>query len=237
MNIPKNIKAAGAKLLKLDGIVTASEWERAAIVYAFTYMHEHGGDRSKVNNDLGMSFAEFAIMGFVGLKSKNTVQKFYENWQAAVDAGEALPVGPGDPFVKPDLDYPIVERTAQQAGASVPRTSTALKESKFVAEVVEEMEVSDLIPLINVAQKKVDASTPIKKVKPRDGLDTAVSALEMRAIVDDLKAAEPDWSEDVRSGAISSEIAKGIHTDLSIILELVNIAFDGELTDPSELLT
>ena len=90
MNIPKNIKAAGAKLLKLDGIVTASEWERAAIVYAFTYMHEHGGDRSKVNNDLGMSFAEFAIMGFVGLKSKNTVQKFYENWQAAVDAGEAL---------------------------------------------------------------------------------------------------------------------------------------------------
>ena len=235
MNIPKNIKAAGAKLLKLDGIVTASEWERAAIVYAFTEEGTPGRHHSANNSRL--NFTQFSKLGIVGLKSKDTVSKFHANWQAAVDAGEALPVGHADPFVEPDLEYPIVERTAQQAGASVPRTSTALKESKFVAEVVEEMEVSDLIPLINVAQKKVDASTPIKPVKPRDGLDTSVSALEMRAIVDDLKAAEPEWSEDVRSGAISSEIAKGIHTDLSIILELVNIAFDGELTDPSELLT
>ena len=237
MNIPKNIKSAGTRLTKLGGIVTASEWERAAIVYAFTEVSKPGPKSSLNNERTTMSFVEFAKLGFVGLKSSNTVSKFHANWQAAVDAGEAMPVGPDDPFVEPDLEYPIVERTAQQAGASVPRTSTALKEAKFILEVVEEMEVSDLIPLINVAQKKVDASTPIKKVKPRDGLDTAVSALEMRAIVDDLKAAEPDWSEDVRSGAISSEIAKGIHTDLSIILELVNIAFDGELTDPSELLT
>ncbi len=236
MNIPKTIKSAGTKLTKLGGIVTASEWERAAIVYAFTEVSATDGKHLPANSSR-MSVSEFAKLGFHGLKSKDTVRKYHQNWQAAIDQGAAMPVGPGDPFVEPDLDYPIVERTAQQAGASVPRTSTALKEPKFVAEVVEEMDVSDLIPIINAAQKKVDASTPTKKVKPRDGLDTSVSALEMRVAVNDLKAAEPEWSEDVRSGAISSEIAKGIHGDLSIILELVSIATDGELTDPSELLT
>ncbi len=240
MNIPKTIKSAEAKLTKLDGIVSASQWERAAIVYAFTEEGEVGGDpttAAKVRSDLGvMSFREFAALGIVGLKSKNTVLKYHEAWQSAIDDGEALPIAPGDAFNEPELDFPPAVRTSRQAGASVPRTSDALKDDNFIEEVVENMEVADLIPLINKAQKKVDASTPSKKVAKRDGLDTAVSALEMRVAVNDLKAAEPAWSQDVRSNVISHEIADGILGDLKLIVELVSIAANGEMSNPEELL-
>ncbi len=232
MNIPKTIKSAEAKLTKLDGIVSASQWERAAIVYAFTQEGEVGGDpttAAKVRSDLGvMSFREFAALGIVGLKSKNTVLKYHEAWQSAIDDGEALPIAPGDAFNEPELDWPPEGRGPKRSGATNPRVVERLSDDEDMKEIVAAMPVIDLIPLINAAQKKVNASQPSRPVSEAGPLDVMVSMTDMGDALYRLEKAEPEWSSAVKEGHINKDVYDEHFSRMNIVHTLMKMAGESE---------
>lgn len=77
--IPSSIEHAAQRLDSLGELVFAAEWKRAAIVRAFVTKGE-GGRRtgSKVSQ---LSVREFAELGIVGLKSRNTVGRYHDAWE------------------------------------------------------------------------------------------------------------------------------------------------------------
>lgn len=105
--IPATIKDAVNQLNGLGDLLTAKEWERAAIVYAFT-RDGTGRDnaiRSETTTD-GYTARQFADLGITGLKSDATVRIYRKAWQAAIDADKAKPVSPGDEVSEPDMSWP-----------------------------------------------------------------------------------------------------------------------------------
>lgn len=105
--VPKTIDNATAELFTLDGLVTASEWRRAAIVFAFTSTEKRGGPRAaNRTSSSAVSAREFAEMGVAGLRSQDTVRRYRNAWQTAIDAGRVRPVAPGDLVVLPETPFP-----------------------------------------------------------------------------------------------------------------------------------
>jgi WhiB family transcriptional regulator, redox-sensing transcriptional regulator len=93
---------------ELGELATACEWKRAAIVYARVQVSEHGGDRSKLKSDLAngkMTPAEYAVLGIHGLRSPQTVRRYWRAWQRAVDEGLAEPVKLGDTVELPTAEW------------------------------------------------------------------------------------------------------------------------------------
>jgi len=97
--IPATIGQAEERLASIDSLVTAKNWHRAAIVAAFVTLTEGKGKRN-VTSDI--SPVEFAAKGIAGLRSKNTVQRYVEAWEAS---GHPRPV-PGESVTLPDLPFP-----------------------------------------------------------------------------------------------------------------------------------
>ena len=138
MNIPKTIELAEAQLVNIGGIVTAKEWERAAIVYAFTEVGEANNEGGKPATSSRLSVREFAKLGIIGLKSKDTVRKYHTAWVDACDAGEALPIGPGDTFNEPDLKFPPNDNNTGSRVSSNPRKAGKQLAEKFTTEELAE---------------------------------------------------------------------------------------------------
>lgn len=102
--VPKTIDNATADLFNLDGLVTASEWQRAAIVYAFTTTDATGrGNRSSSGL---LSIHAFAELGVAGLRSRESVRRYRNAWQSATDSGWVRPVKPGDRVTLPSQPFP-----------------------------------------------------------------------------------------------------------------------------------
>ena len=100
ITIPGTIKEATAALGGLGRLLTAKEWERAAIVYAFTEPGE--GGRGKTTGKTGrFSCSAFARLGIAGLRDEETVAWVRQAWQEA-----AGPVRPGETVDLPDRDFP-----------------------------------------------------------------------------------------------------------------------------------
>ena len=77
--------------------MTAKEWERAAIVYAFTTNNGPGRpEKLSGTGQFPVSVAEFAAIGFHGLRRRETVARYRRVWQQAIDEGYAVEVHPGD---------------------------------------------------------------------------------------------------------------------------------------------
>lgn len=103
-SIPSTIEEVTQRLEGLDALLTAKEWEKAAIVYAFTYEGRPGPRSVKNVTDL-YTITDFAKEGIVGLESKPTVI-FYRNcWKKAIEDGVA-PDGivPGDRVELPSVE-------------------------------------------------------------------------------------------------------------------------------------
>lgn len=73
---------------ELDGVarlLLAKGWERAAIVAAFVEVSELGSNQHSkqepVRTDRLLSPVQFSQLGITGLKSKNTIQRYAEEWQ------------------------------------------------------------------------------------------------------------------------------------------------------------
>ena len=112
IHVPETIEGV-SRLLK------ARKWEKAAIVWAYVHSFENGevGRGIAVSSDsYGKPYTpeSFAHLGIAGLLSKNTVQAYWENWQAAIDAKKAKPEQ-----IRLTLDlvyYPLVARLEDMIG-------------------------------------------------------------------------------------------------------------------------
>jgi hypothetical protein len=102
MKIPTDIDDAVLSLKGLGELITASEWERAAIVWAFTEDRKPGRHSSTFGR---MSAAEFASQSIAGLTSKQTVVKYRKAWRLAIEHGFATDVKAGDLIDVPDVEW------------------------------------------------------------------------------------------------------------------------------------
>lgn len=97
--IPNDVESARTLLDGLGGLTTAGHWGTAAIVWAYTEPGT-GGPRtaSKVTQ---LSLREFADLKIRGLSSLNSVRKYRERWQRAIDDGIAESAEPGQSVALP----------------------------------------------------------------------------------------------------------------------------------------
>lgn len=81
----------GLNLKGLGELITASEWKRAAIVWAFTHEAKPGpGKKDRLNS---LPISDFAR---TGIMSKPTIIKYRKAWAKAIADGVATDVKPGD---------------------------------------------------------------------------------------------------------------------------------------------
>lgn len=104
ITIPASIEEATSNLNGLGSLLQAKEWQRAAIVYAFTERGAPGpkGDRPDTG---AISIREFARLGIVGLSKQDTVAEYRKAWESAMADG-APDVKPGDTISIPNLPWP-----------------------------------------------------------------------------------------------------------------------------------
>lgn len=101
--VPESLDAARDRLTRLDGLATASEWARAAIVATFV---DESGSGQGGRTDLLLSSEKltpnaFAALGIVGLKSDNTVRRYLRAW------GDRPRPTPGQYVDLPDDEFKV----------------------------------------------------------------------------------------------------------------------------------
>jgi hypothetical protein len=104
MHLPKTIDEARDRLGNIDGLVTARQWERAAIVWAFTYDAGRGRPQNNVEKST-LSEAEFAALKVHGLRTRDSVRAYRSAWRWAMEEAGAPDIKPGDEFEAPALDW------------------------------------------------------------------------------------------------------------------------------------
>lgn len=103
VQVPASIEEAIADLGGLGALLTAKQWARAAIVYAFT---EPGENRFSTGKTGRYTLADFARLGIAGLRDAETVAWVREAWQDAIADGQAKDVKPGDHVTLPAREFP-----------------------------------------------------------------------------------------------------------------------------------
>lgn len=103
IHIPASIDEAVARLEPLGRLLTAKEWERAAIVFAHTEPQQ--GRRNLGDNSPKLSIADFAALGIVGLKSRDSVRFYHQRWAEAMKLGHAGNAVPGGKVKLPDREW------------------------------------------------------------------------------------------------------------------------------------
>jgi hypothetical protein len=107
IQIPATIEEAITQLGGLGQLLTAKGWQRAAIIWAFTFEPKKPGPRKRDSSEVSyLTCKEFAALGIHGLRSDVTVADHRRNWQDAIDRGVAQSVTPGMKVVLPKEDYP-----------------------------------------------------------------------------------------------------------------------------------
>jgi hypothetical protein len=102
VRIPLTIEEAGSRLDSIDGLVTARQWERAAIVWAFTY---EGVNRFSALKVTRYTIRQFAALRRHGLATQNSVRSYRSAWKRAMDEAGAADLKPGDYYEAPDLEW------------------------------------------------------------------------------------------------------------------------------------
>lgn len=106
IHIPASIAEAKSALNGIGKLLTAKQWERAAIVYAFTEPGSGQGVRKPlVDSHQRLSIADFAALGVYGLRDRHGVASYRDAWQAAIDDRQAVAVGPGDSVELPNMPW------------------------------------------------------------------------------------------------------------------------------------
>jgi hypothetical protein len=192
INIPGTIDEAVASLTGIGALLTAKEWERAAIVAAFVSLSEGKGKRN-VSSDI--SPVEFAALGIVGLKSKNTVWAYAQAWQEAINQGKAVAAEPGATVALPDLTWE--SRKAIEA--------TPEPEQETESEIVDAEIVPDDEPIVHNNRPTVTRPTTT------GGNGTI--------------AATPSWTEAERIAALAkaNELAQKAATKPGDNLQTINV--------------
>lgn len=117
------------RLSGLDRLLTARQWERAAIVYAYTTNAGPGGQHRRRPAPPKMTMREFARQGFAGLSSNKSVEHYRAAWSMAINQGWVPPVDPGDTVELPDAPFPAWGiRDVEAVQEEEPRTWRPLAE-------------------------------------------------------------------------------------------------------------
>jgi hypothetical protein len=98
--IPASIEEATEKLNGIEELLTAKGWERAAIVYAFTY--DAQGRRNLDEKSSKLSITDFAALKIHGLRTRDSIRQYREAWQEA-EGDEPVP---GQRVRLPDIPFP-----------------------------------------------------------------------------------------------------------------------------------
>lgn len=106
IRIPADLDAI-ARALDFNQLLVAREWQRAAIVYAFT---EVGGPRNSAHHTPEppkVNIRQFARLGIVGLTTTKAVLRYRRSWSWAMRTQGVPAVNPGDEVELPDaLAFP-----------------------------------------------------------------------------------------------------------------------------------
>jgi hypothetical protein len=254
IKIPKSIETAQEQLASLDGLITAKQWDRAAIVWAFTY---EGTNRFDSGTELDRySVTAFAGRGIKGLASKTSVIAYRKAWRDAMEMIGVPDVKPGETVETPALTFPpvsledpryrkvanreAIEAQAQEDGTSTskaldiaknkPAMAAAIKASPEVAKAAEEA-------LTTRAAANLEKSYPIvRKAKPAEGaLFWGVVARLQRigkageAVIADLQSVPvQEWTDETRE--LLATYARRDRTILDFIEALIT---GGNITDES----
>lgn len=163
-------------LAGLDRLLTAKEWERAAIVYAFTSPGAGQGARQPrptKGAKFPVSVAEFARLGFAGLRKEDTVAMYRNRWQAAIDAGAVCSVVPGDEIELPDLEWPPT-RTGTDGDRRTESRVQKVTEYLSDPEVFEDERVSSVIARVPVSPQRVRAALSDPEVRREVAKDRTI---------------------------------------------------------------
>ena len=102
--IPDTVEEAVGTLQGLAGLAFAADWNRAAIVYAFTEDQQGSNQhQAKVPNALGVN--AFAALGVTGLNSPHSVRAYRRAWQWAMDNHGVPAAEKGQPVPEPPIDW------------------------------------------------------------------------------------------------------------------------------------
>jgi hypothetical protein len=115
VQIPRTIRSAERALGGIDGLLTAKEWERAAIVYAFTYEGKAGNPNLTTSREIGsdqqvsdqqLTIIEFTKEEINGLRTQDAVRHYRSAWKTAIRQGKAADIRPGQKAALPDSKFP-----------------------------------------------------------------------------------------------------------------------------------
>ncbi len=137
IDIPGTIDKAVNELTGIGGLLMAKEWERAAIVYAFTEPGVGGPRTSREVVRLGIK--QFSELGIKGLATQDSVRKYRDNWQWAIDNDHVGEVKPGDTTKLPNANWPGIESRDNKTRV------TGMDPQKLADDIADRDDASDVI--------------------------------------------------------------------------------------------
>lgn len=147
VEIPASIEEAKPVLNGLGRLLTATEWERAAIVAAFVEKGDPKTGRSNPRGNPRVSYAAFAKLGIIGLRDDHTVARYETAWRE--HSGFRKP-RPGQTVELPTKAFPSEAAGTAPASGGRPRTSAgeirdavARGDKRVIAEVTEGLAASE----------------------------------------------------------------------------------------------
>lgn len=168
VTIPSTIEDAVSELDGLGALLTAKEWERAAIVWAFTNDGKPG-PKSSAGNPAELSCTEFAKKGISGLSHRDTVAAYRKAWQDAIDSGHAKTARPGRAARLPNLDWPA---TSTGGGISHDVRGDADQKAGAVVKLMADPEVANKAlanpAVVAAATKSKGVRTAARKADSED---------------------------------------------------------------------
>jgi hypothetical protein len=121
--IPASLDDATRELEGLGRLLQARNWERAAIVFAWTEPGvPHLASAGRAADARRLSITAFAALDITGLRTRESVARYRRAWEIAVDDGHAIAVGPGEEVTLPTREWPPFreEPRAQPSGSATP---------------------------------------------------------------------------------------------------------------------
>lgn len=179
VHIPTDLEALKNRLEPLYQLLTAKEWERAAIVYAFTESSVPGRGRWYKPEPPKVNLITFAELGFTGLTTPKAVRRYRRAWEWAVEQSLVTAnIHPGDVVELPEEEFPAwnsLLREYDQPPRSSPRAP--VPKTGVLAE-------------LDVLRRRLDGcAVPLRALTDPDRIETAAELLDdIGDVLDRLRA-------------------------------------------------
>jgi len=194
VTIPASVEDAIAHLKGIDRLMTAKEWERAAIVAAHVATSTGQGARTELlSSEKLLTPNRFAEVGIVGLRSDVTIRRYVEAWQST---GRPRPK-PGETVELPTEPFPPGENVLAAVKKNMKSVLTLLDDPEYVAKLVARMSdeaKSTVIEAIAKSKPQIESPAPTPPLpRPWSITDAKSKVLvAVESLIRDAIAAHPD---------------------------------------------